>query len=93
MNVESFVNESNVFEGAWMEATDLGVIEKTAASFIWHSAIGFATSKTSEQDARIAELTAEVERYRKALGVIANLGYDDGLNCRFIARNALREGE
>ncbi|NID14383.1 hypothetical protein [Luteibacter yeojuensis] len=44
------------------------------------------------QDARIAKLTAEVDRLREALEVIAKLGATDGLNAKLIARRAL-EGD
>ena len=44
-----------------------------------------------DMTARIAELTAEVEKYRKALGCIAN-GRDINAWLADIARNALKDG-
>lgn len=40
---------------------------------------------------RLQSLEAENARLRDALKVIAELGYADGLNCKVIARNALKE--
>ncbi|MDQ7996111.1 MAG: hypothetical protein AAGC76_09680 [Luteibacter sp.] len=44
------------------------------------------------QDARIAELTAEVAKYKVALVEISEMGtWDSGLKAGNIARNALKE--
>jgi len=44
-------------------------------------------------DARIAELTAEVDRLRAALGDISSYEASEFFPCNDIDRNALREGK
>jgi hypothetical protein len=55
------------------------------------SKLDFANAMNSDQDKTVAGLTAEVQKYRKVLGCIAN-GKDINAWLANIARNALKDG-